>query len=86
MEAKRLADTLEIHYTPKYGSWLKMAKIELSILERHCLRRRLATRETMELAVTAWADRRNAATTIDWQFTTADARTKLRRLYPAFDA
>jgi hypothetical protein len=83
-EAARLAAKLEIHHTPKHGSWLNMAEIELSVLERQCLRRRIPDRPALERAVAAWADRRNAAaSTIDWQFTTADARTKLRRLYPA---
>jgi len=64
-----------------------MAEIELSALERQCLRRRIEDRAAMEREVAAWTARRNAATaTIDWQFTTADARTKLKRLYPAFDA
>ena len=82
-EAKRLADKLEIHYTPKHGSWLNMAEIELSVLERQCLDRRLADRATMEREVAAWVERRNAAaTTIDWRFTTEDARIKLKRLYP----
>ena len=86
-EAKRLTDKLEIHYTPKHGSWLNMAELDLSVLERQCLRQRLADRDALERAVTAWADRRNAAVaSIQWQFTTDDARTKLRRLYPAFDA
>jgi len=86
-EAKRLADKLEIHHTPKHGSWLNMAELELSALQRQCLRQRLPDREAMEREVTAWADRRNDQTRrIDWQFTTADARTKLRRLYPAFEA
>ena len=86
-EAKRLADKLELHHTPKHGSWLNMAELELSALQRQCLARRIADRSAMEHAVAAWADRRNAATSrIDWQFTTTDARTKLRRLYPAFDA
>jgi hypothetical protein len=86
-EAKRLADKLEIHYTPKHGSWLNMAEIELSILQRQCLDRRLADRPTMEREVAAWAAGRNGATrTIDWRFTTADARIKLKRLYPAFHA
>lgn len=85
-DAKRLADKLEIHYTPKHGSWLNMAELELSVLQRQCLRQRIPDREAMEREVTAWATRRNAAIrTIDWQFTTSDARTKLRRLYPAFD-
>jgi hypothetical protein len=85
-EARRLAAKLEIHHTPKHGSWLNMAELELSVLARQCLRQRLPTEAAMREAVTAWADRRNAAIrTIDWQFTTADARTKLRRLYPAFE-
>jgi hypothetical protein len=86
-EAKRLADKLEIHHTPKHGSWLNMAELELSALQRQCLRQRMPDRDAMAREVTAWADRRNAQTRrIDWQFTTADARTKLRRLYPAFEA
>ena len=86
-EARRLTEKLEIHHTPKHGSWLNMAELELSVLARQCLAQRLPDRDTMTHAVTAWADRRNAtASTIDWQFTTADARTKLRRLYPAYDA
>ncbi len=84
-EAKRLADKLEIHYTPKHGSWLNMAEIELSALQRQCLNRRLGDRATMEREVAAWVVARNkAATTIDWRFTTADARIKLKRLYPVF--
>jgi hypothetical protein len=86
-EAKRLADRLEIHYTPKHGSWLNMAELELAVLQRQCLASRLPDLAAMQHAVTAWANRRNAtASSITWQFTTADARTKLRRLYPAFDA
>jgi hypothetical protein len=82
-EAKRLADKLEIHYTPKHGSWLNMAEIELSVLQRQCLDRRLGTRTTIEREVAAWVAARNeAATSIDWRFTTADARIKLKRLYP----
>jgi hypothetical protein len=85
-EARRLAAKLEIHHTPKHGSWLNMAELELSVLARQCLRQRLPTQDAMDTAVTAWANRRNAAIqTIDWQFTTEDARTKLRRLYPAFE-
>jgi DDE superfamily endonuclease len=85
-EAKRLSAKLEIHYTPKHGSWLNMAELELAILQRQCLVQRLPDQATMDRAVTAWATQRNAATTaVDWQFTTADARIKLRRLYPAFD-
>lgn len=82
-EAKRLADKLELHYTPKHGSWLTMAEIELSVLARQCLDRRLADRATLEHEVAAWEARRNASQqTIDWRFTTADARIKLKRLYP----
>lgn len=85
-EAKRLADKLEIHHTPKHGSWLNMAELELSVLQRQCLRQRLADCEAMEREVIAWTHRRNDATKrIDWQFTTDDARIKLRRLYPAFE-
>jgi len=82
-EAKRLADRLEIHHTPKHGSWLNMAEIELSILARQCLNRRRDDRAMMEREVGAWTAVRNAAVTpIDWQFTTDDARIKLKRLYP----
>jgi hypothetical protein len=86
-EAKRLADKLEIHYTPKHGSWLNMAEIELSILARQCLNRRLDDRAMMAREIAAWTATRNgAATAIDWQFTTADARIKLKRLYPVIHA
>lgn len=86
-EAKRLADKLEIHYTPKHGSWLNMAELELSALQRQCLDRRLADRPTMEREVAAWTTERNRAThAIDWRFTAADARIKLKRLYPAVHA
>ncbi len=85
-EAKRLADKLEIHHTPKHGSWLNMAELELSVLARQCLAQRVPDQSAMAAAVRAWSDRRNAAIhTIDWQFTTADARIKLKRLYPVFD-
>ena len=85
-EAKRLADKLELHHTPKHGSWLNVAALEPSVLQRQCLRRRLPDRDAMAAATRAWAERRNAsAQRIDRQFTTADARTKLRRLYPAFE-
>lgn len=86
-EAKRLADKLEIHYTPKHGSWLNMAEIELGVLAAQCLDRRLPDRATLEREVAAWTRDRNAATrTVDWRFTTADARIKLKHLYPSFDA
>jgi len=83
-EAKRLADKLEIHHTPRHGSWLNMAEIELGALQRQCLDRRLADRPTLAREVAAWVRDRNAAqTAITWRFTTADARIKLTRLYPA---
>jgi hypothetical protein len=82
-EAKRLADRLEIHHTPKHGSWLNMAEIELSVLRRQCLDRRVPDADALQAEVLAWQDRRNAdSRPIEWRFTTADARIKLRRLYP----
>jgi len=85
-EAKRLTDKLEIHSTPKHGSWLNMAEIELSVLQRQCLDRRFADRAVLAAAVAAWGAARNAAgAAIAWQVTTADARIKLKRLYPAID-
>jgi transposase len=82
-EARRLAQRLEIHYTPKHGSWLNMAEIELSALKGQCLDRRIADMTTMQSAVAAWEkDRNNSARKINWQFTTSEARTKLKRLYP----
>ncbi len=84
-EAKRLADRLEIHYTPKHGSWLNMAEIELSVLARQCLDRRMDSRATLTEEVDAWeADRNARQRGIDWRFTTADARVKLKRLYPTY--
>lgn len=85
-EAKRLADKLEIHYTPKHGSWLNMAEIELSHLSRQCLNRRIGDKETISDEIAAWTKERNQKKIVaDWQFTTADARIKLRRLYPSID-
>ena len=82
-EARRLAERLEIHYTPKHGSWLNMAEIELSVLQGQCLNRRIADIETIRSEVDAWQkDRNNKMNKIDWQFKTADARIKLKRLYP----
>ena len=82
-EAKRIADKLEIHYTPKHGSWLNMAEIELSHLSRQCLNRRIGERSAMTAEVKAWNEARNEKKVIaNWRFTTADARIKLRRLYP----
>ena len=83
-EAKRLLDRLEIHYTPKHASWLNMAEIELSVLSRQCLDRRIPDKATLEQEVAAWEhDRNTAGGTVDWRFTTADARIKLKRLYPS---
>lgn len=82
-EARRLAARLEIHYTPKHGSWLNMAEIELSVLKGQCLDRRIPDMATMQAEVAAWTtDRNNSSRKINWQFTTADARIKLKRLYP----
>jgi hypothetical protein len=82
-QTRRIADRLEIHHTPKHGSWLNMAEIELSVLSRHCLDRRIGTREELEREVAAWEEERNErGVEIRWRFTTADARIKLRRLYP----
>ena len=82
-EARRLAGRIEWHYTPKHGSWLNMAEVELSVLSRQCLDRRIPDAATLAAEVAAWqADRNAAGAKADWQFTTADARTRLRRLYP----
>jgi hypothetical protein len=83
-EARRLAEKLEIHYTPKHGSWLNMAEIELSVLSRQCLDRRVPDFETLEAEVAAWQERRDEkGVRIDWRFGTEDARIKLKRLYPS---
>ncbi len=82
-KAKRLADRLEIHYTPKHGSWLNIAEIELSVLKRQCLAGRINCIEKVRTKVAAWnTDRNNRQTNVDWQFGTNDARRKLKRLYP----
>ena len=82
-EARRLARRLEIHYTPKHGSWLNVAEIELSALNSQCLNRRIPHIDLMRKEVAAWElDRNNRAATIDWRFTTEDARIKLKRIYP----
>ena len=82
-EARRLARRLEIHYTPKHGSWLNVAEIELSALNTQCLNRRIPDIARMRTEVAAWErDRNNRAAKIDWRFTTEDARIKLKRLYP----
>jgi hypothetical protein len=85
-EAKRIKDRLEIHYTPKHGSWLNMAEIELNVINNHGLPERVAGIERMRKEAKAWNDRRNKeACKINWRFTTADARIKLKRLYPKFE-
>lgn len=82
-EARRLVEKLEFHYTPKHGSWLNMAEIELSILQRQCLNRRIGDEETLKREAAAWdKQRNNAKETIDWCFSITDARGKLKRLYP----
>jgi transposase len=82
-EARRLAQRFEWHYTPEHGSWLNMAEIELSVLSRQCLSRRMPDKRTLAIEVSAWErDRNNVKVQIDWQFTTEDARIKLKRLYP----
>lgn len=84
-EAQRLASRLEIHHTPKHGSWLNMAEIELSVLKGQCLNRRIAERSTVESEILAWENHRNSKMKmINWQFTTDDARIKLKSLYPKF--
>ena len=84
-EARRLAEKLEIHYTPKHGSWLNIAEIELSVLSRQCLDRRVPDFETLEAEVVAWQQRRDetGGKKIEWRFRTEDARIKLKRLYPS---
>jgi hypothetical protein len=85
-EARRLAERVEWHYTPKHGSWLNVAELELSVLARQCLDRRIPDRDTLGREVAAWEGARDAAVVrVDWQFTTADARTKLKRLYPSLE-
>lgn len=82
-EARRLAEKIEWHYTPEHGSWLNMAECELSVLSRQCLNRRLPDREILQSEASAWTAIRNEAQTgINWQFSTSDARVKLKRLYP----
>ena len=82
-EARRILEKLEIHYTPKHGSWLNMAEIELSILSRQCMDRRIPDQETLKKEILAWQEKRNAiARPMEWRFTTEDARIKLKKLYP----
>ena len=84
--ARRLMERLEFHYTPKHGSWLNIAEIELSVLNRQCLDRRIGDWHTLRQEIAAWTRHRNEPTCkINWRFTTADARVKLKKLYPSFD-
>ena len=85
--ARSLVEKVEIHYTPKHGSWLNMAETELSILARQCLSDRMPSMDFVEKQVNVWQTERNQAQiTINWRFTTEDARIKLKRLYPSFEA
>ena len=83
-EARRIAERLEIHYTPKHGSWLNMAEIEIGVMVRQCLDRRIPDQSVLRREVAAWQQQRNQdAIRVDWRFTTADARIKLKSLYPS---
>ena len=85
-EAKRITEKLQFHYTPKHGSWLNIAEIELSVLSRQCLCRRIPDQLTLKREVQAWQNRRNQQrAVVNWRFTTNDARIKLKRLYPSTD-
>ena len=85
-EAKRIWDKLEFHSTPKHGSWLTMAEIELSVLSRQCLDRRIPNQERLAAEVAAWEEERNVSgAPVNWRFTTADARIKLKHLYPSLE-
>lgn len=85
-EARRLMNRFEVHYTPKHGSWLDMAEIELGILGRQCLSRRIDNVDDLRRETTTWkTDRNSAGTKVNWQFATSDARIKLRKLYPSID-
>jgi hypothetical protein len=85
-EARRLAERFEWHYTPKHGSWLNVAEMELSVLARQCLDRRIPDLDTLRREVDAWEQHRNAAVVkVNWQFTSTDARVKLKKLYPTIE-
>jgi transposase len=86
-EAKRILNRFEFHYTPKHGSWLNMAEIELSVLSRQCLKQRFGDIDTLKSHTSVWTSMRNkSGVGVNWQFTTDDARIKLKRLYPQIDA
>ena len=83
-EARRIAERLELHYTPKHGSWLDMAEIEIGVMSRQCLNRRIPDQKTLRKEINAWQEQRNKkAVHVNWRFTTANARTKLKSLYPS---
>ena len=83
-EARRIAERLEIHYTPKHGSWLDMAEIEIGVMARQCLDRRIPDQNTLKREIKAWQDERNKKEIrVNWRFTTKDARVRLKSLYPA---
>ena len=85
-QARRIAEKLQFHYTPKHGSWLNIAEIELSVLSRQCLSRRIPDQQTLKREVQAWQNQRNEKrATVQWRFTTDDARIKLKKLYPSIE-
>jgi hypothetical protein len=85
LQARQIIEKLDWHHTPKHGSWLNMAEIELSVLQRQCLNRRIPDPQTLTREVAAWEHKRNQqAVTVNWRFTTEDARVKLKKLYPSF--
>ncbi len=85
-EARRIIEKLEIHFTPKHGSWLNMAEIELSVLHRQCTQARIPDQDTLKAKIADWQHRRNyQQSTVHWRFTTEDARIKLHKLYPTID-
>ena len=86
-EARRIAERLEIHYTPVHGSWLNMAEIEIGVLDRQCLDRRIADMDVLSSQVQAWQECRNReAVSVNWRFSTEDARIKLKSLYPSIQS
>ena len=86
-EARRIAERLEIHYTPKHGSWLDMAEIEIGVLSRQCLDRRIPDQGTLRTEINAWQEQRNQkSVAVNWRFTTVDARIKLKSLYPSIQS
>ena len=86
-EARRIAERLEIHFTPKHGSWLNMAEIEIGVMARQCLDRRLGNQQILRNEINAWQKQRNEeAISVNWRFTTDDARTKLKSLYPSIQS